>query len=94
MHAITELLMPEHLLWLIAAAAVLWMLYEYLHRKQHRLLAVFAGTGSGIAALLLAHFYGDAIGFAPPLTLCTLGVAAVCGIPGVLLLAVLHILTL
>lgn len=92
MHIMTGLLTPAHILTLIAAVSVLWMLYEYLHRKKHRLAAMLAGTGSGIAALLLAHFYGDAIGFAPPLTLCTVGIAAVGGIPGVLLLAALHFL--
>lgn len=87
-------LTPEHVLLLIGGIAVIWMLYEYLHRKQHRLAAFLAGTGSGIAVLLLLHIFGTKIGISPPLTLYTLGISAVAGIPGVLLLILMQLLQL
>ena len=85
---------PQTVLLLIAAAAVIWMLCEYLHRKRTRCAAFLTGTLSGIAALVLCHFFGARIGFVPPLTVCTLSVAAVAGIPGVILLAVMQMLDL
>lgn len=94
MPPLTAWLTPKHTLLLIGAAAVIWMLYEYLHRRQHRLAALLAGTSSGLAALLLLHFFGARLGIALPLTLYTLGVSAVAGIPGVLLLIVMQILEL
>ena len=87
-----RLLTPHNLLLLLAGAAVLRMSAEYLRRKTDRLPAFLLGTGSGIAALLLLHCYGDAGGFAPPLTVYTLFVSAVAGIPGVLLLYLFQII--
>lgn len=94
MPLLTAWLTPRHALLLIGGAAVIWMLYEYLHRKLHRLAAFLTGTCSGIAALLLLHVFGAQIGISPPLTLYTLGVSAVAGIPGVLLLVVMQMLEL
>lgn len=85
------LLTPRRVLMLLACAAVLRTGYEYLHRKTHRAAAFLLGTGSGIAALLLAHFYGSAVGFTPPVTLHTLFVSAAAGIPGVILLYLLRL---
>lgn len=81
---------PAHLLTVIAAAACLWMLHEYLRRRKHRLLAFVIGSGSGIALLLLIRLHGGMFGFYPRLSLPELGTAAVCGIPGVLLLWLLE----
>lgn len=83
---------PQTVLYLTAAAAALRMLYEYLHRRQHKLAAFLTGTFSGIAALLFCRFCGGPFGNLPPLTLCDLAIAAVAGIPGVILLAVMHLL--
>lgn len=85
---------PQTALLLIAAAAVIWMLYEYLHRKRTRCAAFLTGTLSGIAALVLCHFFGARIGFVPPLTVCNLAAAAIAGIPAVILLAVMELLHL
>ena len=85
-------LTPENTLLLTGCTAVLWMLYEYLHRKQTKRAAFLLGTLSGPAVLLLLHFFGSRIGFAPPLTVWTASVSAAAGIPGVLLLALLHFL--
>lgn len=81
---------PAHLLTATAAAACLWMLHEYLRRRKHRLLAFLTGSGSGIAALWLIWLHGGLFGYHPRLTLPELGTAAVCGIPGLLLLWLLE----
>lgn len=85
---------PQTVLMLTAAAGILWMLWEYLRRRRTKCAAFLLGTFSGIASLVLCHFYGAGIGFTPPLTLCTLGIAAAAGIPGVILLAVMQLLGL
>ena len=89
-----RLLTPYNVLLLLACAVFLRMCAEYLHRKTHRISAFLLGTGSGIAALLLASFFGDTVGFSLPVTLYTLFVSAAAGIPGVLLLYLMHILKL
>lgn len=86
-----EYLTPERGLLLLGAAAVIFMLWEYLRRK-HKLRAMLLGTLSGIAALTLLHTYGEPIGFVPPLTVFTVCTAAVGGIPGVLLLVLFCLL--
>lgn len=82
---IRNLLSPPHLLMLFGLCAAGYMLWQYLHRRR-RLAGVLCGAGSGIAGLLLLHFFGGAWGLALPLTLFHLGVSAVGGLPGVLLL--------
>lgn len=81
-------LTAEQWLCVTALAAVLCMAAEYLRRKR-KLRAVFLGAGSGIAALLLLHRYGAAVGFAPSLNALNFGIAAVGGIPALLLAALL-----
>lgn len=88
MDRLLALLTPPRLLSVIAVAASLIMAYETLRRK-HRLRTMLLGGGSGIAALILVHCWGDAIGLYLPLTLLHAGIAAVLGIPGVLLMAAL-----
>lgn len=94
MKLLMQMLTPQNVLLLTAGIVILRMSYEYLHRKSHRFAAFLIGTGSGIASLLLAHYYGGMIliHFSPPLTLYTLFVAAAGGIPGVLLLYVMQLL--
>ncbi|MBQ6039377.1 MAG: pro-sigmaK processing inhibitor BofA family protein [Oscillospiraceae bacterium] len=88
------LLTARYLLPALACAGALWMLYEYARPRKHRLAAVLCGTGSGIAALLLLHRYGGTLGFEPALNILNLGVSAVAGVPGVLLLMLLERLRL
>ena len=77
--------MTEWMLCIMGTAAVLLMVIEYVRQKR-KLPALLMGAGSGLAALILLHEYGGAIGFVPPLTLVTVGISAVLGIPGVILL--------
>ena len=94
MDKLLRLLTPHHFLLLTAGAAALRMAAAYLHRRKNRVPAFLLGTGSGIAALFLLHYYGSPIGFTPPLSVYTLFVAAVAGIPGVILLYLMQLLQL
>ena len=94
MNLLHTYLPPERLLLLTGCVCVLWMACEYLHRKRTRLAAFLLGTLSGSGVLLLLHFFGSGIGFAPPLTCWTLSAAVVAGIPGVLFLWLMHMLHL
>lgn len=89
MDKLFAILTPSRLLLLIGIVAILIMGYEVLRRK-HRLRVMLLGSGSGIAALVLLHCWGDAIGLYLPLTLLHMGVAGVMGIPGVLLIAAIE----
>ena len=73
----------------LCCAAACRMLYEYLHRKKHRLAACLLGSGSGILLLSVLHFACSGI-WALPLTAGTAGIAGVGGIPGVLLIVLLQ----
>ena len=94
MESLQAFLTPTHTLLLIGCTGILWMLYEYLHRKRTKLAAFLLGTFSGTGMLLLLHFFGGRIGFSPPLTVWTVSVSAAAGIPGVLLLGAMHFLHL
>ncbi len=69
---------------LLGGAAILLILFYIRQRKRIRCFLL--GSISGIASLVLLHFFGDAIGYAPTLCLFNLAVAAFLGVPGVILL--------
>ena len=92
MDLVLRLLTPHHVLLLAAVMSLLRMCAEYARRKAHRMAAFLIGTGSGIAVLLLLHGFGSAIGFVPPVTVYTLTVSAVLGIPGIVLLRLMQLL--
>ncbi|MBQ8923069.1 MAG: pro-sigmaK processing inhibitor BofA family protein [Oscillospiraceae bacterium] len=90
---IRELLSPPAVLMLYGLCAAVYMLRQYQRMRRHRrLTGMLLGNGSGIAGLLLLHFFGGAWGMALPLTLFHFGVSAVGGLPGVLLLIAMHLL--
>ncbi|MBR6761152.1 MAG: pro-sigmaK processing inhibitor BofA family protein [Oscillospiraceae bacterium] len=89
MDKLISLLTPNNLLWAAAILILLFLLREY-RRQRHPIRVFLMSSGSGLAALLLAHFFGDVIGFSPPFSLFTIGISAVLGVPGVLLLAAIH----
>ncbi len=72
-----------HLLPLVLAGVCLLLFYL---RCRKRIRSFLLGGSSGLAALLLLHFYGDAVGFTPTLCLANLLISVFLGIPGVALL--------
>lgn len=61
----------------------------YLRRKR-RVLSLLVGAGSGLLALLVVHYGGSLVGISPVLNPLHLVQSAVLGVPGVILMVVLH----
>lgn len=81
--------MQEVIFWGIWAALGLFMLLYYLRRKR-RVLSLLVGAGSGLLALLVLHYGGGLVGISPALNPLHLVQSAVLGVPGVILMVVLH----
>ena len=65
------------------------MLLYYLRRKR-RVLSLLVGAGGGLLALLVVHYGGSLVGISPVLNPLHLVQSAVLGVPGVILMVVLH----
>ena len=76
--------MQEVIFWGIWAVLGLIMLLYYLRRKR------LVGAGSGLLALLVVHYGGSLVGISPVLNPLHLVQSAVLGVPGVILMVVLH----
>ena len=70
-----------HLYELFWVFAVLCALIFYIRCKK-RIRAFLLGCVTGLAALLLLHCFGNAIGCAPNLNTANLAVSALLGVPG------------
>lgn len=57
---------------------------------QRRVLSLLVGAGSGLLALLVVHYGGSLVGISPVLNPLHLVQSAVLGVPGVILMVVLH----
>jgi hypothetical protein len=83
--------MEEQMIWIVYGVCAGIVFLFYLRRKR-KIRAILAGSVSGLLALLLLHYGGELIGFAPALNSLSLVQSLVLGVPGVILLFVLHIL--
>ena len=81
--------MQEVIFWGIWAVLGLIMLLYYLRRKR-RVLSLLVGAGSGLLALRVVHYGGSLVGISPVLNPLHLVQSAVLGVPGVILMVVLH----
>ncbi len=66
--------------------AILCVLLFYIRHKK-RIRTFLLGSVTGLASLILLHLFGDAIGYAPTLSLTNLALAVFLGIPGTALAA-------
>lgn len=82
-------LLSSHLYELFWTFAVLCVLVFYIRCKK-RIRAFLLGCVTGITALCLLHWFGDAIGFAPSLNLTNLALSALLGVPGAALVMAVH----
>ena len=64
------------------------MLIFYGRRRSIK--SVFTGMLSGGGLLVLLHFFGGALGYAPPLSLFNTAVSLILGIPGVIMIVVVN----
>lgn len=83
--------MNEMILKGILAAIGLIMIVYYAKRK-HTVRSAFSGMLSGGAALLLLYYFGDGLGYAPPVNLFNTAVSLVLGIPGVAIIMAANII--
>ncbi|MCM1228291.1 MAG: pro-sigmaK processing inhibitor BofA family protein [Clostridium sp.] len=83
--------MNEMLFKAILAAAGLVMIIYYAKRKHTIKSAVF-GMASGGISLLLMHYLGNNLGYAPPVNLFNTAVSLVLGIPGTALIMAANII--
>ncbi len=76
--------------WMMWGVLGTGMLVYYL-RRQHPIRSMLVGSLSGFIALLLVHYGGNLFGYSPPLNVLHLVQSLVLGVPGVILMTVLHI---
>ncbi len=88
MDKLLRLLSPAWLLILFGIICLLIALLALLRYKK-ALRAMSISGILGVAALVLCHFFGAAVGCCLPLGIIHIAVAWVLGIPGVLLMAVI-----
>lgn len=62
----------------------------YYFRRTHKILSVLCGVLSGWTALAIVHYLGNIIGFAPEFNAFNLMQSAILGVPGVILMIVMH----
>lgn len=81
--------MEDTIFWMIWGLLGAIMFVYYL-RRQHTVRSILTGAGSGVLALLLVHYGGSLIGYTPLLNMLHLIQSVVLGVPGVILMIVLH----
>lgn len=72
------------LIWAVLGAAML----IYYMRCRHKLRSMLWGITSGLAGLVLLHYFGSGIGFSPELNLFNIMQAGILGVPGVVMMVV------
>ncbi len=82
----------NYLYWMLWGIAFLILLVFYI-KRQKPVRTFLLGSITGLTALFLLHFYGEAIGFAPTLCTTNLLTSSVLGIPGTALIILTHALT-
>ncbi len=83
-------MMQQSVFWMIWGILGLIMLVYYL-RRRHTIRSFLFGAFSGILALLLVHYGGALFGYTPALNVLHLVQSTILGVPGVILMVVLHI---
>ncbi len=76
--------------WLIWGVLGAVMLIYYM-RCAHKIRSVLWGTVSGLAGLVLMHYFGGGIGFSPEFNLFNIMQSAILGIPGVVLMSIANL---
>ncbi len=72
----------NHMEWLLCGLAGLILLIFYIRQKR-RIRTFLLGSVCGVTALILLHFFGGSIGYAPTLSVCNLLLSAILGVPAV-----------
>ncbi len=81
--------MEEFSFYALWTALGIFMLIYYL-RRSHTFRSILWGIFTGLAGLILLHYFGGIINFSPELNLFNITQAGILGIPGVLLMLIMH----
>ncbi|MDR0918940.1 MAG: pro-sigmaK processing inhibitor BofA family protein [Oscillospiraceae bacterium] len=81
--------MNDFIFYGIWAVIGLIMLLYYAKRKKTFISSVL-GMGSGMAALLVLHYFGESINFAPELSMFNTLTALILGVPGVIMMIIVN----
>lgn len=71
-----------HMEWFLYGTAGLILLIFYIRQKR-RIRTFLLGSVCGVTALIMLHFFGGYIGYAPTLCLFNLLLSALLGVPAV-----------
>lgn len=75
-------------IWVVSAIIMI----IYYARRKHTVRSALSGMLSGGAALLLLHYFGDNLGYAPPVNLFNTAVSLVLGVPGAALIMAVNLI--
>ncbi len=78
--------------WILWGISILIFFFFYI-KRQKPISTFLLGSVTGLTALFLLHFYGEAIGFAPNLSITNLLASIILGIPGTALIIFAHAMT-
>ncbi len=71
-------------------AAVGVFMFIYYLRRAHTVRSILWGTLTGLVGLIMLHYFGGIISFSPELNLFNIAQAGILGIPGVVLMVIMH----
>lgn len=75
-------------IWVVSAIIMI----IYYARRKHTVRSALSGMLSGGAALLLLHYFGDNLGYSPPVNLFNTAVSLVLGVPGAALIMAVNLI--
>lgn len=81
--------MEEFSFYALWAALGIFMLIYYL-RRRHTVRSILWGMLTGLTGLILLHYFGGVISFSPELNLFNITQAGILGIPGIVLMVIMH----
>ena len=82
----------NHFYWLLWGISILIFILFYI-KRQKPVRTFLLGSVTGLTALFLLHFYGEAIGYAPTLSITNLLTSTIFGIPGTAFIILAHTLS-
>ena len=85
--------MDEKWTWLIAAGIfLLLVVIQVILRTKHPIRKAAGGVLTGLAALIIVNVSGVLTGVTLPISMLSIGVSAVAGIPGVTMMLLLNLI--
>ena len=85
--------MDEKWTWLIAAGIfLLLVIIQVILRAKHPIRKAAGGVLTGLAALIIVNISGALTGVTLPISMLSIGVSAVAGIPGVTMMLLLNLI--